>query len=175
MEYRTLCVVAESLGVCSPWSSRPGMQSRVVWLEVPCRWDGGVIPIKSGDHDLWIQHAARGGLFGEYFDNSDLLGVPVIQRVDHVVNFTWGTDRITAYGTDYVTVRWTGKVRGAHAALSRSFTSSHLAVVHMCVCVCVGGPLLFVACGSCFRKTRACTLCFSRPTTMSACGSTKSC
>ena len=74
------------------------------------RWDGGVIPIVSGDHDLWIQHCQRGGLFGEYFDNSDLLGDPVIQRMDHIVNFTWGTGRITNFGVDFVSVRWTGKV-----------------------------------------------------------------
>jgi hypothetical protein len=76
-----------------------------------CRWDSSIIPIKQGDHELYVQHATQGGLLGEYFDNAYLQETPVITRVDHVVNFTWGEGRITRFGTDYVSVRWLGKVR----------------------------------------------------------------
>ncbi len=75
------------------------------------RWDATVIPVKTGTFELYMQHATRDGLFGEYFNNAYLHGEPVIQRVDHVVNFTWYDGRITDFGTDYVSVRWTGKVR----------------------------------------------------------------
>jgi alpha-glucosidase (family GH31 glycosyl hydrolase) len=52
------------------------------------------------------------GLKGEYFNNPNLLGTPVIVRIDTTINFIWGTGspdpRIHA---DSFSVRWTGILR----------------------------------------------------------------
>lgn len=98
------------------------------------RWDSAIIPVKKGVFQLKVELAFHNGLRGFYFDNAFLLGNPIIQRVDHVVNFTWGlgrsalahlmsflslldvsrytvsVSRISQYGTDYVSVRWLGKL-----------------------------------------------------------------
>ena len=53
-----------------------------------------------------------GGLRGVYFDSPFLeVGTEAFERVDAVVNFTWGLGRITETGTDFVSVRWEGAVR----------------------------------------------------------------
>jgi len=49
------------------------------------------------------------GLLGEYFNNIDLSGNPVLTRVDSEINFRWtlySPDPIVNY--DYYSVRWTG-------------------------------------------------------------------
>jgi beta-glucosidase len=51
------------------------------------------------------------GLRGEYFDNPELRGTPVVTRVDPVVDFGWtlsGPARGLAF--DWYSVRWTGRV-----------------------------------------------------------------
>jgi len=50
------------------------------------------------------------GLVGEYFDNPFLQDRPIINRVDRVVNFTWGTGAVTTNGRDFVSARWHGKI-----------------------------------------------------------------
>ena len=50
------------------------------------------------------------GLTGEYFDNQDLRGTPVLKRVDKQVDFRWGEGSFTANGpVDHFSVRWTGE------------------------------------------------------------------
>jgi len=83
--------------------------------------DSGVIPSavliraggKPGEH----------GLKGEYFNNPDLQGKPMLTRVDKQIDFDWGTNSPTpeppsqAKGLDWInmpndhfSVRWTGKL-----------------------------------------------------------------
>ncbi|MCP9494897.1 MAG: glycoside hydrolase family 3 C-terminal domain-containing protein [Pyrinomonadaceae bacterium MAG19_C2-C3] len=51
------------------------------------------------------------GLRGEYFDNKDLQGAPVITRIDRQVNFNWFTESpVPPLPTDNFSVRWTGKL-----------------------------------------------------------------
>jgi len=49
------------------------------------------------------------GLLGEYFDNQDLKGKPVLTRVDRDIDFDWGTN-VPAAGVpaDHFSIRWTG-------------------------------------------------------------------
>ena len=37
----------------------------------------------------------NGGLYGEYFNNAFMDGVPAMARIDPQVNFDWGTGLIT--------------------------------------------------------------------------------
>ncbi|MEM1557542.1 MAG: glycoside hydrolase family 3 N-terminal domain-containing protein [Thermoproteota archaeon] len=51
------------------------------------------------------------GLTGEYYDNPDLSGKPVLVRVDPQVNFYWGMGSPDpALPNDNFSVRWTGKL-----------------------------------------------------------------
>jgi hypothetical protein len=46
---------------------------------------------------------------GSYYDSPFLEAERLsVQRVDPIINFTWGLGRLTETGTDFVTVRWEG-------------------------------------------------------------------
>lgn len=49
------------------------------------------------------------GLLGEYFDNQDLKGRPVLTRVDRDIDFDWGTNApAVGIPADHFSIRWTG-------------------------------------------------------------------
>lgn len=50
------------------------------------------------------------GLLGEYFDNLELNGTPVTQRLDPRLDFGWGGSPATGVGPDNFSVRWTGQI-----------------------------------------------------------------
>ena len=68
---------------------------------------------------------AGNGLQGEYFNNTGLVGTPVLTRTDPTVNFSWG-DSGPGHGIAHnrFSVRWTGQVE---AAGTGAYTFSTLA------------------------------------------------
>jgi len=70
------------------------------------------------------------GLWGEYFDNGDLSGAPLVGRLDEHVDFTWGV-RPPAEGIQVprFSIRWTGALvptkSGKHLFHSRSHDSEY--------------------------------------------------
>ena len=65
----------------------------------------------TGNYSLAVLHLEGGGLNAKYYDNQWLLDEPVIERVDPTINFNWGSNIVTQFGRDYVSIRWWGKVR----------------------------------------------------------------
>jgi beta-glucosidase len=68
------------------------------------------------------------GLWGEYYNNDQLDGEPVLQRLDERLNFTWGQSLpIPEITRHEYSIRWTGALRptesGRHAFYSRSHNS----------------------------------------------------
>ncbi len=65
------------------------------------------------DHKYFakVEGTNKSGMKGEYFDNMNLEGKPVLTRVDSMVNFNFGT-RSPAPGLpkDNFSIRWTGKL-----------------------------------------------------------------
>lgn len=65
------------------------------------------------------------GLKGEYFDNQDLRGTPVLTRVDKQANFHWGEGSFTTNGpVDHFSVRWTGEFVPKTSSEYRFYVSS---------------------------------------------------
>jgi hypothetical protein len=62
-----------------------------------------------------------GGIKGEYFNNENLAGAPVLTRIDDLINFYWnpGPDPPPGINEDYFSVRWTGELE---APFSEPFT-----------------------------------------------------
>ena len=53
----------------------------------------------------------RTGVKGEYFDNMKLSGVPVVNRIDSMIDFTFGTNSpADGIPEDQFSVRWKGKI-----------------------------------------------------------------
>lgn len=50
------------------------------------------------------------GLLGEYFNNMEFKGEPIIRKIDRQINFQGGNDFPKGIPADYFSVRWTGKL-----------------------------------------------------------------
>jgi len=74
-------------------------------------YTGYYTPEATGSYTLAIRQLERGGLHGDYYDNQWLLQTPVISRIDPTISFAWGTGLITQFGRDYVSARWSGKIK----------------------------------------------------------------
>ena len=57
------------------------------------------------------QVSGGGGLLGRYFNNQHLKGTPEFERVDKVVDFSWGHGYVTNSAVDFVSVEWTGWIK----------------------------------------------------------------
>jgi len=58
-----------------------------------------------------VEGTNRTGMKGEYFDNMNLSGKPVVTRIDSVVNFNFGTSSpAPGVPEDHFSVRWRGKI-----------------------------------------------------------------
>jgi hypothetical protein len=66
---------------------------------------------RTGVVSLSVEVAKIGGLYGEYFNNAFLDGVPTKTQVDFNMNFDWDTDLITNEAADFVSIHWYGKLR----------------------------------------------------------------
>jgi len=49
---------------------------------------------------------------------------PVVVTVDPQINFNWGTGLITPTGADYISIRWSGKLKTLYAEAYTFYTSS---------------------------------------------------
>lgn len=87
-----------------------------------CTLEGDVTPIESRFLFPSGGNLNKHGLLGLYFDNMELRGQPVLQRVDSTINFDWGGDAPSiGMKADSFSVRWTGEVV-ADAAGTYEFT-----------------------------------------------------
>ena len=62
---------------------------------------------EQGSYQLRAWHAFPGGLKGQYYYDGFFENL-ALERMDRVVNFTWGYGKIAPHAIDYVSVRWTG-------------------------------------------------------------------
>ncbi|CAN0159389.1 unnamed protein product, partial [Ectocarpus sp. 12 AP-2014] len=64
----------------------------------------------AGDYLLRVALCRPGGLTGRYTSDSFFQNQE-FQRVDRVMNFTWGVGAIVGTATDFAGVRWSGRIR----------------------------------------------------------------
>lgn len=58
------------------------------------------------------------GLKGEYFDNSELKGSPVLTKIDSSIYFIWGTSEPAPdVPSDHFGIKWTGQIFADHSEL----------------------------------------------------------
>jgi len=76
-----------------------------------CDIGGGLLRPIEPQYFAKVAGTNKTGMKGEYFDNMNLLGEPVVTRIDLVVDFSYGT-KSPAPGVpaDQFSVRWTGKI-----------------------------------------------------------------
>lgn len=83
----------------------------VINYSLGCKLDFEVSPIDSSALFAKYNGAKVNGLYGEYFNNKDLRGEPLLKRIDEQINFDWGGGSPTKeINKDGFSVRWTGKL-----------------------------------------------------------------
>ncbi len=85
---------------------RFGTQSRVTYAQGSTLVEGFPVPIS---RTALRTENGKEGLTGEYFDNTDMNGNPVMVRVDRTVNFNWDkVAPVAGLKRDNYSVRWMG-------------------------------------------------------------------
>ncbi|NUM34920.1 MAG: glycoside hydrolase family 3 C-terminal domain-containing protein [Candidatus Brocadiae bacterium] len=71
--------------------------------------DGDAIPIPT--ENLLLPDKDENGLLGEYFNNMNLQGEPILKRIDPKVDFSWGNQNPhSSLPQDHYSIRWTGRL-----------------------------------------------------------------
>ncbi len=76
-----------------------------------CGVGGGLLRPIEAKHFAKIDNSGKTGMIGQYFDNMELEGKPVLTRIDSMINFRWGEKSpAPEVPNDQFSVRWTGKI-----------------------------------------------------------------
>jgi beta-glucosidase len=101
-------------------SNRLGTKVRVLYdVDVP------VLDPVFDNSEFVTAPGGESGLKGEYFDNEDLKGTPVLVRTDRYVHFDWGEGSFApGQPVDHFAVRWTGYFVPKESGDYQFFTSA---------------------------------------------------
>lgn len=75
-----------------------------------CEIGGGFMKPVESKYFAQIEGTGKTGMTGEYFDNMDLAGEPVLTRIDSIIDFSWGGSPAPGVPENQFSVRWTGKI-----------------------------------------------------------------
>jgi beta-glucosidase len=110
------------LGIYSGWpniriSPLEGIQSKASDYGIKidytegCGVGGGLSRPIETKHFAKIKDSGERGMVGQYFNNMNLEGKPVLTRIDSVINFRWGENSPgPGLSKDQFSVRWRGKI-----------------------------------------------------------------
>ncbi|UCH15152.1 MAG: glycoside hydrolase family 3 C-terminal domain-containing protein [Bacteroidales bacterium] len=109
------------LGIYSGWpniriSLLDGIKNKVSDREIKvtyamgCTIGGGFMKPIESKYFTQVEGTGKTGMTGEYFDNMNLEGEPVLTRIDSVINFSWGRSPAQGVPENQFSVRWTGKI-----------------------------------------------------------------
>ena len=70
-----------------------------------------ITPTKAGQFALMVQAITPSSVLGVYWDNEEFFGDPVQISTDASIDFDWGTDAITLWSSEFVSVRWLGYIQ----------------------------------------------------------------
>jgi len=105
-------MVSPSYSVSPLDALRSRLKGVTIYYEMGVHLAGDVVPADSSYLYVDEKSEAVHGLLGEYFDNVNLEGSPVVVRVDRSINFDWGYS-IPADGlpSENYSVRWSGYIK----------------------------------------------------------------
>jgi beta-glucosidase len=110
------------LGIYSGWpkvevSPLEGIASKAAALGIRvdysmgCVVGSGILKPIEPQYFVKVEGADKTGLRGEYFDNMNLSGKPVLTRIDSTVNFNFGTNPpAPGLPKEHYSIRWRGKI-----------------------------------------------------------------
>ncbi|TMW66346.1 hypothetical protein Poli38472_004111 [Pythium oligandrum] len=72
-----------------------------------CSWQRSL----AGEYTVAVYLLYPNGLQGDYFADAWLSGSPAVSRIDRQINFLWDNGPLFPGATDYVSVRWSGRLK----------------------------------------------------------------
>ena len=76
-----------------------------------CDLGGGIQRPVDAKYFGEVDHSGKKGMEGEYFNNMNLSGTPVLTRIDSTIDFSWGAGSPgPGVNNDQFSVKWTGKI-----------------------------------------------------------------
>ena len=76
-----------------------------------CDIGGGLLSVIEPQYFTKVAGTNKTGMKGEYFDNMELSGKPVLTRIDSTIDFSFGTNSpAPGLPKDQFSIRWTGKI-----------------------------------------------------------------
>jgi beta-glucosidase len=110
------------LGIYSGWPSvlvgpLEGLKDKAAGFGIKVEYtmgcvasDGSLRPIDP-QYFAKVKGSNKTGMTGEYFDNMNMTGKPVLTRIDSMVNFNYGTGSpAPGIPQDHFSIRWKGKI-----------------------------------------------------------------
>ncbi len=110
------------LGIYSGWpnvqvsplegiTAKPAALGIKVEYSMGCTISGGSLRPIEPQYFAKVEGTNKTGMKGEYFDNMNLSGKPVVTRIDSMVNFNFGTGSpAPGVPEDHFSIRWKGKI-----------------------------------------------------------------
>ena len=103
--------------ICTLGSPLQGIKEKAAALGIKveynmgCVVSGGVLRPIEAKYFAKVDGTDKTGMKGEYFNNQNLSGKPVLTRVDPMINFNFGTNSpAPGLPKDHFSIRWEGKI-----------------------------------------------------------------
>jgi hypothetical protein len=88
------------------------------------RFRASYVVTLSGTYTISVSLARGGGLSADYFENIWFFYTPVSSQIDPQINFDWGEGAITPTASDYVSVRWQGRLLPSYSETFTFYTDA---------------------------------------------------
>ncbi|RCK74494.1 MAG: putative alpha-amylase [Ignavibacteriae bacterium] len=72
---------------------------------------------EKNSYEIYPKSSSGTGLFGFYYNNTNLNGNPLLTRIDTVINFTWSGSPGPGINADNFSVRWIGEIEAQYSEI----------------------------------------------------------
>jgi hypothetical protein len=79
---------------------------------------------QSGAYEISVMLLKEGGLTASYFENIWFFYTPVLTVVDPQINHNWGNGLITPTASEYISIRWEGRLKPQYSETFTFYVSS---------------------------------------------------
>ena len=103
------------------------LPGRILYAQGSPYVDGVPVPVPTTAFSTIVDGASTPGLKGEYFSGKGFTGTPVLERIDHAIDFDWnGASPAAGVSGRSFSVRWTGAIAApAPGTILFGFSMAH--------------------------------------------------
>ena len=87
----------------------------MIFNDTTSKYEADYTILRDGLVTVSVVLARKGGLWGEYFNNAFLNGVPALSKVDARLSFNFSDGLVTKEAADFTSIHWYGKLLAPHS------------------------------------------------------------